>query len=172
MFARKGLPFIDAANSNGSATEFGATLRKAVGGIPDVDTVIPGHADDPHVWQDLVDYAGFYNDLLMQTQQGKAAGRSAAEIVSSYSVPDRYRDFAAPTNSLERIVPLVLEGPPLALPGVRGAAPSGNAAQPRMDLTPFARMGDHGRTDERVTFDTVSSRPGSRAARGVFGCCV
>ena len=110
MFARKGLPFIDAANSNGSATEFGATLRKAVGEIPEVDTVIPGHADDPHVWQDLVDYAGFYNDLLMQTQQGKAAGRSAAEIVSSYSVPDRYRDFAAPTNSLERIVPLVLEG--------------------------------------------------------------
>ena len=110
MFARKGLPFIDAANSNGSATEFGATLRKAVGGIPDVDTVIPGHADDPHVWQDLVDYAGFYNDLLMQTQQGNAAGRSAAEIVSRYSLPDRYRDFAAPTNSLETIVPLVLEG--------------------------------------------------------------
>ena len=110
MFARKGLPFIDAANSNGSATEFGATLRKAVGEIPDVDTVIPGHADDPHVWQDLVDYAGFYNDLLMQTQQGKAAGRSAAEIVSRYSLPVRYRDFAAPTNSLETIVPLVLEG--------------------------------------------------------------
>ena len=110
LFARKGLPFIDADNSNGSATEFGATLRKAVDGIPDVDTVIPGHADDPHVWQDLVDYAGFYNDLLMQTQQGKAAGRGAAEIVSSYSVPDRYRDFAAPTNSLESIVPLLLEG--------------------------------------------------------------
>ena len=110
MFARRRLPFIDAANSNGSATEFGATLRKAVAGIPDVDTVINGHADDPHVWQDLVDYAGFYNDLLMQTQQGKAAGRSAAEIVSSYSLPDRYRDFAAPTNSLEMIVPLVLEG--------------------------------------------------------------
>ena len=46
----------------------------------------------------------------MQTQQGKAAGRSAAEIVSSYTSPDRYRDFAAPTNSLEMIVPLVLEG--------------------------------------------------------------
>ena len=110
MFARKGLPFIDAANTNGSATEFGATLQKAVDGIPDVDTVIPGHADDPLVWQDLVDYAGFYNDILMKTQQGKAAGRSAAEIISSYSLPDRYRDFAAPTNRLEGIVPLMLEG--------------------------------------------------------------
>ena len=30
MMARKGLPFIDSANTNGSATEFGATLLKAV----------------------------------------------------------------------------------------------------------------------------------------------
>ena len=110
MMARKGLPFIDAANSNGSATEFGATLQGAVDGITGVDTVITGHADEPHVWQDLVDYAGFYNDLLMQTQRGGAAGRSAAEIVSSYALPDRYSDFAAPTGRLEQIVPLILEG--------------------------------------------------------------
>ena len=110
MMARKGLPFIDAANSGGSATEFGATLRKASDGIPDVDTVITGHADDPHVWQDLVDYAGFYNDLLLQTHQGRAAGRSAAEIVRSYTLPDRYSEFAAPTGRLEMIIPLILEG--------------------------------------------------------------
>ena len=110
MMARKGLPFIDAANSNGSATEFGSTLQNAVAGIPDVDTVITGHADDPHVWQDLVDYAGFYNDLLRQAHEGRAAGRSAAEIVRSYTLPDRYSEFAAPTGRLQQIVPLVLEG--------------------------------------------------------------
>ena len=110
MMARKGLPFIDAANSNGSATEFGATLRKAADGIPDVDTVITGHADDPHVWQDLVDYAGFYGDLLLQAHEGRAAGRSAAEIVAGYKLPDRYSDFAAPTGRLQQIVPLLLEG--------------------------------------------------------------
>ena len=110
MMARKGLPFIDAANSNGSATEFGATLQEAADGIPDVDTVITGHADDPHVWQDLVDYAGFYNDLLMQAHEGRAAGRSAAEIVAGYALPDRYSDFAAPTGRLQQIVPLLLEG--------------------------------------------------------------
>ena len=110
MMARKGLPFIDAANSNGSATEFGATLRNAVDGIPDVDTVITGHADEPHVWQDLVDYAGFYNDLLMQANEGRAAGRSAAEIVGNYALPDRYSDFAAPAGRLQQIVPLILEG--------------------------------------------------------------
>ena len=110
MMARKGLPFIDAANSNGSATEFGATLRGAADGIPDVDTVITGHADDLHVWQDLVDYAGFYGDLLLQAHEGRAAGRSAAEIVAGYKLPDRYSDFAAPTGRLQQIVPLLLEG--------------------------------------------------------------
>ena len=41
MMARKGLPFIDADNTNGSATEFGATLRNAVDAIENVDTIIP-----------------------------------------------------------------------------------------------------------------------------------
>ena len=110
MFASKRLPFIDAANTNGSATEFGATIRKAVEGIPDVDTIITGHADDPYAWQDLADFAGFYNDLLLQTHRGRAAGRSAAEIAAGYALPDRYGEFAAPTGTLRRIVSLVLEG--------------------------------------------------------------
>ena len=32
MFARKGLPFLDVVNGNGSALEFGETLRKGGGG--------------------------------------------------------------------------------------------------------------------------------------------
>ena len=42
MMARKGLPFIDADNTNGSATEFGRTLQNAVDAIENVDTIIPG----------------------------------------------------------------------------------------------------------------------------------
>ena len=61
----------------------------------------------PHI---DVDYAGFYNDLLMQTHEGRAAGRSAAEIVRSYALPERYSDFAAPNYRLEHLVPLMLEG--------------------------------------------------------------
>ena len=38
MFQRKGLPFIDVANGNGSATEFGETLKKAVAGISRTST--------------------------------------------------------------------------------------------------------------------------------------
>ncbi len=110
MMARKGLPFIDAVNTNGSAIEFGATLKKAVEGIRDVDTIIPGHADDPLTWDDLVDYAGFYNDLLTRVQQEAANGRSPAEIVDAYTVPDRYRDFQAPANRVESIVQLIHDG--------------------------------------------------------------
>ena len=110
MMARKGLPFIDAANTNGSAMEFGMTLQKAVDGVQNVDTIIPGHADDMLVWQDLVDYAAFYHDLFTKAQQGKEAGRSVAETVAAYSAPDQYSDFQAPTNRVEMVVRLIYDG--------------------------------------------------------------
>ena len=107
MFARKGLPFIDAENGNGSAVEFGSTLSNAIGAIRNVDTIIPGHADAPMAWSDLVDYAGFYNDLLGKIRQGSAAGRSVDDVVEAYTVPDRYRGFQAPEQRLRAIVELV-----------------------------------------------------------------
>ena len=110
MMARKGLPFIDADNTNGSAIEFASTLQNAVDAIDDVDTIIPGHADDPLTWADLVDYAGFYNDLLTRAQAGAAAGRSVAEVVADYAVPDEYSDFEAPAGRVEQIVGLIYEG--------------------------------------------------------------
>ncbi len=110
MMARKGLPFIDADNTNGSATAFASTLRNAVDTIRNVDTIIPGHADDPLAWDDLVDYAAFYNDLLTRAQEGAAAGRSVAETVAGYSVPEEYSDFQAPANRVEQIVGLIYEG--------------------------------------------------------------
>ena len=110
MMARKGLPFIDSANSNGSATEFGMTLEKAVAGVENVDTLIPGHADDPLTWNDLVEYSAFYNDLVAKAEQGKAAGRSAAETAAAYTAPDQYSDFQAPANRVEMIVQLLYDG--------------------------------------------------------------
>ena len=110
MFARKGLPFIDAENTNGSAIEFGSTLVKAIDGIQNVDTIIPGHADDPLTWDDLVDYAGFYNLLLSKAQQGAAAGQSVEDVVGAYTVPGRYREFQAPPNRLESIVQHIYDG--------------------------------------------------------------
>ena len=110
MFQRKGLPFIDVANGNGSATEFGSTLRKAVAGIPDVDTVIPGHNPTPVTWAEFVDFSGFYNDVVSKAQNGKAAGRSVDDVVAVYSVPDEYSDFAAPEQSVRTTMQYVFDG--------------------------------------------------------------
>ena len=110
MFQRLGLPFIDVANTNGSATEFGETLKKAVAGISNVDTVIPGHNPTAVTWNDFVNFSGFYNDVAMKTQQGKAAGRSVDEIVGSYSVPGQYSNFSAPQASLRSTVQYIFDG--------------------------------------------------------------
>lgn len=110
MMARKGLPYIDSANTNGSATEFGMTLEKAIEGVSNVDTLIPGHNDDMYVWNDLVEYSAFYNDLVTKAEQGKAAGRSAAETAAAYTAPSQYSDFQAPADRVATIVQLLYDG--------------------------------------------------------------
>ena len=110
MFQRMALPFIDVANGNGSATEFGRTLRKAVAGVADVDTVMPGHNPTPVAWADFVDFSGFFNDVVSKAQNGKAAGRSVNEVVAAYQVPAEYSDFAAPEGALRTTVQHVYDG--------------------------------------------------------------
>ena len=111
MFFGKFLPFIDAENGNGgSATEFGRTLTKAIAGIPDVDTIITGHWDTPLAWTDLVDYRGFYTDLVRKAREGMAAGRSVDETAGAYTVPDHYRDYSAPPQSVRTIMQYIYEG--------------------------------------------------------------
>ncbi len=104
MFQRKGLPFIDVANGNGSAIEFGSTLEKAIAGISNVDRVISGHSDTLLEWEDFVDFSGFYNDMVDQAERSHAAGRSVDEAVAAYSLPSRYSDFAAPEAGLRRAI--------------------------------------------------------------------
>ncbi len=111
MFLGKSLPFIDAEDGNGgSAIEFGRTLTKAIAGIPDVDTIITGHWDTPLAWSDLVDYRGFYTDLVANARQGIATGQSVDEVAGAYSVPSRYSEFSAPPQSVSTIMRYVYEG--------------------------------------------------------------
>ena len=110
MFARKGLPFLDVANGNGSALEFGETLKKAVAGIPNVDKVIPGHNDVPYVWNDLVQSSGFYNDIVDKAKAAKAAGRTVDQFVSSYTVPSQYSDFTAEPDRLQATAQHIFDG--------------------------------------------------------------
>ena len=104
MFQRKALPFVDVASSGGSAVEFGATLTRAVEGLPEIDIVIAGHVNQPLAWTDFTDFAGFYNHLLGEAQAGIEAGRSVDEVVAAYAVPDDYAEFSADEQSVRTIV--------------------------------------------------------------------
>ena len=110
MFARRGLPFLDVENTNGSAIEFGATLQQAVDGIDGVDSIITGHDNVPRTWDDFVNYNGFYNDLLAKTQAGLEAGQSVDDVVSTYTVPTQYEDFQATEERLRATVQYIFEG--------------------------------------------------------------
>jgi len=110
MFARKGLPFIDAVNGNGSATDFGSTLQNAVEGIHNVEMVIPGHATAVHTWSDFVDSSGFYNDVVTKAQRAKAAGQSVEEFIRSYRAPSEYSDFEVEEGRLTSIAGYLFDG--------------------------------------------------------------
>ena len=110
MFARKGLPFLDVPNGNGSALEFGETLKKAVAGIPDIEKVIPDHNDVPYMWSDLVDYSGFYNDVADKAKAANASGRSVEQFVDSYSVPREFSGFAAEPDRLQATAQYIFDG--------------------------------------------------------------
>lgn len=111
MFLGKLLPFIDAENGNGgSALEFGRTLTKAIDGVPDVDTIITGHWNTPLAWSDLVEYRGFYLDLVDRAKRGIDAGLGADEVAAAYVTPDRYSDYTAAPGYVEMIVRYVYEG--------------------------------------------------------------
>ena len=110
MFARKGLPFIDAVNGNGSATEFGSTLQKAVDGISGVDTVIPGHATAVHTWSDFVDSSGFYTEIVTNAKKANASGQSVEDFVRYYQRPSEYSDFEVEEGRLTSVAGYVFEG--------------------------------------------------------------
>ena len=114
MFQGKLLPFIDAENGNGgSAIEFGRTLTRAIAGVPDVDTIITGHWETPLAWSDLVDYRDFYADLVRQAREGIDAGRSADDVIASYTKPAKFAEYNAPvegTFSITSIVNYIYDG--------------------------------------------------------------
>ena len=111
MFLGKLLPFIDAENSNGgSALEFGRTLTGVIEGVPNVDTIINGHWPSLLAWNDLIDYRGFYTNLVDQAKQGIVDGHTAEDVIEAYATPERYNEYRASPGYVARIVNYVYEG--------------------------------------------------------------
>jgi cyclase len=106
MFPLKGMPFIDVANSGGSAVEFGPTLQKAVATITNVDTVVGGHTITPATWNDFA----IYTDFLRDVQAAKKRGTSVDEFVKAYKIADRYKGFRPDANFLKANTEAVFAG--------------------------------------------------------------
>ena len=110
MFPLQRMPFIDFANSGGSAVEFGPTLQKAVATIKNIDTVVGGHTFMPVTWNDFATYTEFYNDFLRDAQAAKTKGTSVDEFVKAYKVAEKYKGFRADANYVKANTEAVFAG--------------------------------------------------------------
>jgi glyoxylase-like metal-dependent hydrolase (beta-lactamase superfamily II) len=95
VFARKAVPLID-GNNGGSGVQFASTVRKAVDGIKNVDTIINGHTPAQTTPADMREFADFVNDFVAHVQAAKKAGKTAADAIKTWTAPAKYKGYAAP----------------------------------------------------------------------------
>jgi glyoxylase-like metal-dependent hydrolase (beta-lactamase superfamily II) len=91
MFAWKDAPFIDRGNG-GSGVQYPQTLAKAIAGIKNVDTVIPGHSPVMK-WADLQEFQRFMADLVSETQAALKAGKSVDEAAAAIDLTAKYGGY-------------------------------------------------------------------------------
>jgi cyclase len=93
MFAQKMLPLVDTMNG-GSATAYPQTLAKAVAGIRNVDTVIPGHRPITN-WGEFQEYASFTQDVIDFARTAMKAQKTVDQAAAEYKVPAKYKGYVA-----------------------------------------------------------------------------
>ena len=91
-FARKGVPLMDASNG-GSGVQFAATIRKAVDGVMNVDTIINGHTPAQTTPAEMREFADFVADYVAHVQAAKKAGKTAEEAAKTWVTPAKYKDY-------------------------------------------------------------------------------
>jgi glyoxylase-like metal-dependent hydrolase (beta-lactamase superfamily II) len=91
LFAAKATPLID-MNNGGSGVEYPQTLGKAVAGIKDVDTVIPGHSPVTD-WKTFQEFAEFNKDFLTAVEAARKAGKTADEAAAGLQLGERWKDY-------------------------------------------------------------------------------
>jgi glyoxylase-like metal-dependent hydrolase (beta-lactamase superfamily II) len=95
VFARKGVPLIDHDNG-GSGVQFAATVRKAVDGVKNVDTIINGHMPAQTTPAEMREFADFVTDFVAHCQAAKKAGKTAADAIKTWTAPAKYKGYTAP----------------------------------------------------------------------------
>jgi cyclase len=90
-FPTKDLPIMD-ANNGGSGVEYAATLTKAAG-VPNVDTIINGHAPAQSTLADLKEYAAFIREFVTVVQTAQKSGMTIDEVVNSWATPEKFTGY-------------------------------------------------------------------------------
>src|ERR1700687_945374 len=91
LFASKDAPLLHRSNG-GSGVEIPKTLAKALAGIKNVDTVIPGHSPVTTL-KDLEEYQRFNADLLAAVQDAIAAHKSVDDAGAGINLTNKYKDY-------------------------------------------------------------------------------
>jgi glyoxylase-like metal-dependent hydrolase (beta-lactamase superfamily II) len=95
IFSGRNMPLLD-YNNGGSGVAIPDTLMKAYTTTSkNVDSIITGHSTvmTPN---DLREYAEFNRDFLNTVREAKKSGRSVDEIVKAWTMPEKYKGYAAP----------------------------------------------------------------------------
>ena len=104
-YPRNGLPIMDPGNG-GSGVEYANTIRKAVKGVPNIDSIINGHTDANTTPADMLRFADFVSEFVAYVQAGKKAGKSVEQVAKEWTTPTKYTGFAAPPP-MERLTSYV-----------------------------------------------------------------
>ena len=91
-FSAKGAPLLD-ANNGGSGVTYPDTIARAIAGVKNVDTVIPGHSTVMK-WQDFVEFGEFTRSFLTAVQAAKKAGKTPEQAAAELTLPAKFKDYA------------------------------------------------------------------------------
>ena len=95
IFSGKNMPLLD-YNNGGSGLAIPDTLMKAYTTTSkNADSIITGHST-VMTPTDLREYAEFNRDFLNAVREAKKSGRSVDEIVKAWTMPEKYKGYAAP----------------------------------------------------------------------------
>ena len=104
-YPRNALPIMDRGNG-GSGVHYANTIRQAVKGVPNIDSIINGHTPANTTPADMLRFADFVSEFVAYAQAGKKAGKSVEQVAKEWKTPATYKDFADPP-AIERLTSYV-----------------------------------------------------------------
>jgi cyclase len=105
LFASKATPFMD-GNNGGSGVEYPETLAKAVKGIRDVETVIPGHSPVTD-WAAFVEFSEFVRAFVTNVQQAAKAGKTPDQALADVKVPEKFSGYTVTNQRTKGNIELI-----------------------------------------------------------------